>query len=153
MQTKITIHNIRVYGLLINNLNQLLLVDEQMNELHFTKFPGGGLEHGEGIRDCLIREFKEETGIDIEIKSHLYTTDFFQQSMYRESDQIISIYYFVEAKSDWSKLRLDNFEIEVGSRIEKLQFKWVELSTLQETMFSLPIDKYVCRNFLENKLG
>jgi ADP-ribose pyrophosphatase YjhB (NUDIX family) len=45
--------NIRVYGLLINHQNEILLVDEQIDDFKFTKFPGGGLELGEGTTDCL----------------------------------------------------------------------------------------------------
>ena len=57
--------NIRVYGILINDQNQVLVSDELIRGKHYTKFPGGGLEYGEGTRDCLKREFLEETGHEI----------------------------------------------------------------------------------------
>ena len=40
--------NVRVYGLLINDQNQILISDEQEYGMQFSKFPGGGLEYGEG---------------------------------------------------------------------------------------------------------
>lgn len=92
--TKITI---RVYGILINRQQQILVSDEFIRGHFFTKFPGGGLELGEGTRDCLKREFKEETGLNIAVGDHIYTTDYFQQSAFNKQDQIISIYYFVSA--------------------------------------------------------
>ena len=95
MHPEINRFTIRVYGLLINEQNQVLLVHERMPEIEFTKFPGGGLEFGEGTADCLIREFKEETGLDVQVKRHLYTTDFFQQSAFRKTDQLIAIYYLL----------------------------------------------------------
>ena len=52
--------NLRVYGLLINELNQVLISDENRNGFAFTKFPGGGMEFGEGFKETLIREFQEE---------------------------------------------------------------------------------------------
>ena len=86
--------NVRVYGLLIDR-GKVLLVDEFVKNRNITKFPGGGLEWGEGTIECLIREFREETGISVKVDRHLYTTDFFQQSAFVTGDQIISIYYRV----------------------------------------------------------
>ena len=72
--------NIRVYGILLDPQNRILVSDEFIRGNYFTKLPGGGLEIGEGTRDCLKREFKEETGLDVTVGDHLYTTDFFQIS-------------------------------------------------------------------------
>ena len=52
--------NVRVYGILINESDELLVSDELIKGIQFTKFPGGGLEWGEGIQSCLEREFMEE---------------------------------------------------------------------------------------------
>src|ERR1044072_9908553 len=86
---------VRVYGILLDENKRILLSDEFIRGDYFTKFPGGGLELGEGTRDCLKREFKEETGLDVTIGEHIYTTDYYQQSAFNPNDQIISIYYFV----------------------------------------------------------
>ena len=88
--------NLRVYGILINDKKQILVADEYIRGGFYTKFPGGGLEFGEGTRDCLKRELKEELGIEAEIGDHIYTTDYFQMSAFRPEDQIISIYYFAK---------------------------------------------------------
>ncbi|MFX6853744.1 NUDIX domain-containing protein, partial [Acinetobacter baumannii] len=76
---------------------RLLVSDEFIRGQFYTKLPGGGLEIGEGTRDCLAREFKEETGLTVTIGKHIYTTDFFQISAFNNKDQIISIYYEVIA--------------------------------------------------------
>ena len=86
--------NIRVYGILINN-GQLLVSDEYIKKNKITKFPGGGLEFGEGPKDCLIREFKEELNLSIKVIEHYYTTDFCVNSSFDTNSQIISIYYIV----------------------------------------------------------
>ncbi|MXV15538.1 NUDIX domain-containing protein [Hufsiella ginkgonis] len=86
--------NVRVYGLLINRFNQVLISDEEEYGVRFSKFPGGGLEYGEGLADGLKREFMEECQADIEVLRHFYTTDFFVKSAFNES-QIISVYYLV----------------------------------------------------------
>src|SRR6478609_2076845 len=97
MLNKINRFNIRVYGLLVNAEGAVLLSRERIGDIEFTKLPGGGMEFGEGTHECLIREFKEELGIDIEVTEHFYTTDFFQQSAFRSADQLISIYYKVKS--------------------------------------------------------
>src|SRR5437763_4335240 len=89
--------NIRVYGVLLNEKKQVLVSDEYIRGGYYTKFPGGGLELGEGTRDCLVREFKEEMGLSISVEDHLYTTDFYQVSAFNNEHQIISIYYHVKA--------------------------------------------------------
>ena len=66
--------NIRVYGVLINKHKQVLVSDEFIRGQYFTKFPGGGLEFGEGTRDCLKREFQEEMNLEVAVGDHIYTT-------------------------------------------------------------------------------
>ncbi len=89
--------NIRVYGILINEQKQVLLSDEFIRGNYYTKFPGGGLEVGEGTRDCLKREFKEEMNLNVQIGDHIYTTDFYQKSAFNPEHQIVSVYYYVKA--------------------------------------------------------
>src|SRR5471030_2461826 len=91
--------NVRVYGLLINADNEILISDEQEYGMRFTKFPGGGLEFVEGLIDGLKREFLEECNLEIEVTRHFYTTDFFVKSAFNNS-QVISIYYMVNNLND-----------------------------------------------------
>ncbi|MBK7181777.1 MAG: NUDIX hydrolase [Bacteroidetes bacterium] len=135
--------NIRVYGLLINDFNQVLISDEIIKGHYITKFPGGGLEFGEGIIDCLKREFREETNNDIEVVRHFYTTDFFQQSAYNPSHQIISIYYIVKEGNSFN-LKTTSTPFDFKEHIDEAQaFRWLSIKELTEEQFSLPIDKLV----------
>ena len=68
--------NIRVYGLLIED-GKVLVSDELIKGKGITKFPGGGLEFGEGTIEALKREFREELDTEIHIRRHYYTTDFY----------------------------------------------------------------------------
>ncbi len=70
--------NVRVYGIVIGENKQVLVSDEYIRGEYVTKFPGGGLDFGEGTRDCLKREFKEEMDLAVQLGDHLYTTDSFQ---------------------------------------------------------------------------
>ncbi len=142
---------IRVYGLLVNKQNEVLLVHEKMPHLHFTKFPGGGLELGEGTRECLVREFYEETGLKVEVKEHIYTTDFCQPSSFRSGDQLLAIYYNVEALDPLENLSLEEKQIDINGKIETLRFYWSPITNFDLHQLSFPIDKIVARKFLQSK--
>lgn len=55
----------RVKGLMINSRGKILLVYNN----YTYQFPGGHLKDGEDIDCCIIREIREETGIDVTIDS------------------------------------------------------------------------------------
>ncbi len=144
----ITKYTVRVYGLLIDKQNRILVSDEFIRGSYFTKYPGGGLELGEGTRDCLKREFREETLLDVTVGEHLYTTDFFQVSAFNNTDQIISIYYLVHAEEPitlQTKTLVFDFEawqVQDTNGCSEV-FRWINLNDLDETCVSLPIDKIV----------
>jgi len=147
--------NLRVYGILINEQNQLLVSDEYIRGMKITKFPGGGLEFGEGTRDCLKREFLEEMNLNVEVGKHLYTTDYFQLSYFNSSHQIISIYYFVNALEKINApIRTKPFDFdEEQLKIYKQQkeietFRFIDLDKLNVDDVSLPIDKKIIQLLL-----
>jgi 8-oxo-dGTP diphosphatase len=130
--------NVRVYGLLINSANQLLISDEQSGGRSFSKFPGGGVEYGEGLIDALKREFMEECEAEIEVISHFYTTDFFEKSSFNDS-QIISIYYLVR---EAGPLKLDYKTKVFDFDPDTLQsFRWISLDELSEEDVTFRTDK------------
>jgi len=144
--------NIRVYGILINNRKQVLVSDELIRGSYITKFPGGGLEFGEGTRDCLQREFMEEMNLKVEIENHIYTTDHFQMSAFNPEHQIISIYYKAKALEEIkAPLREKEFDFdEQQLRIyaitgETETFRFIDWENFSAESVTLPIDKIVAR--------
>ena len=134
---------IRVYALIVNEKKEVLLSDEYMMDTLMTKFPGGGLEFGEGTVDCLKREALEEFGQPIEIISHFYTTDFFQPSKFHENAQLICIYYlarFTESiRFKISDKPYDFPELKNGSQA----FRWRPVKGMFFNELTYPIDKKV----------
>jgi 8-oxo-dGTP pyrophosphatase MutT (NUDIX family) len=147
--------NVRVYGLLLDAQDRLLVSDEYIRGEFFTKLPGGGLEFGEGTRDGLAREFMEEAGITVTVGAHLYTTDFFQISAFNKKDQIISIYYMVHStECDKIKTSEKNFDFSPAQIEDKKgtfeSFRWVNFENLNEESMSLPIDKVAIQILKQN---
>jgi len=135
-----TSFNIRIYGLLIQE-NKLLIIREPFAGKMIDKFPGGGLEFGEGTRDCLKREFMEELNLQINVKEHFYTQDNFIASRFNENEQLLMIYYKVEAV-DLAQLKI------VDADIEKLT--WKDFNELSPNDLSLESDQLVVKMLLEN---
>ena len=142
--------NIRVYGLLINEQKQVLVSDELIRGSYITKFPGGGLEFGEGTRNCLQREFMEEMNLQVEIGDHIYTTDYFELSAFNPEHQIISIYYFAKALEEIKvPLRdkpfdFDEEQLKVYEATKETEtFRFVDWHEFSPESVTLPIDKIV----------
>ena len=149
--------SIRVYGILINEKRQVLVSDELIRGMHITKFPGGGLELGEGTRDCLKREFMEEMQLNVEVTDHIYTTDFYQVSAFDNTKQIISIYYFakalelIKAPLRETEFDFDEQQMRVYKELGETEtFRFVDWKKFSEASVTLPIDKIVA-TLLKNK--
>lgn len=137
MNKNVNSFNIRVYGLIVESGSILLSKELIMGEEVF-KFPGGGLEYGEGLIEGLNREFEEEMGQRINNVKHYYTTDFFQRSSFKSTDQLISIYYTGKLK------------YKVVNKIDKPKkdqpvFIWEKLERLNEDKFKFPIDQLIIK--------
>ncbi|WP_265428320.1 NUDIX domain-containing protein [Chryseobacterium sp. YIM B08800] len=124
--------NVRVYACVVKDKKVLTLFEEYAGE-PLMKFPGGGLEYGEGLTDCLKREFEEELNVNIEIVEHLYTQEDFLVSRFKENEQLLTIYYMVNIINEEDFIILDPC-------IEKID--WISIDST-ENPFSLPIDKIV----------
>lgn len=137
--------NVRVYGLLINQANQILVSDELSGGRSFSKFPGGGLEYGEGLIDALKREFMEECNAEIDVISHFYTTDFYEKSSFNDS-QILSIYYLVKEKNPLEltyKTKVFDFDPDAVQA-----FRWISLSELKTADVTFKTDQTVVQMLL-----
>jgi 8-oxo-dGTP diphosphatase len=135
--------NVRVYGICINPQKEILLADERIKGMNFTKLPGGGLEFGEGTTDCLKREFMEECGQAVRIIRHFYTTDFFVPSVFNPKSQVISIYYEV-AFEELPRFEVTNKKYDFAPGTEDvLSFRWLPLTKLTTEDLTFPADKRV----------
>lgn len=151
---------IRVYGILINEKKQVLVSDEYIRGDYYTKFPGGGMELGEGTRDCLKREFMEEMNLKVAVGEHIYTTDIYQQSAFSKAHQIVAIYYLVKAlESIEVPLRTIPFDFDINQlqAYEKSQqietFRFVDWNLFSTDTVTLPLDKIAVEMVKKNILN
>ena len=142
--------NIRVYGILINDRQEVLISDEREYGMEFTKFPGGGLEYGEGLSAGLIREFEEECAASIEIIHHIHTTDAFFKSAFNDS-QVLGVYYLVRSKEPLNcRFSKKTFDFEYGKEPDQV-FRWVPVDKLNEMDLTFEMDRVAWRAFVSEK--
>ncbi len=122
--------NIRIYVAVLKEKKVLTLFEEYAG-VPLLKFPGGGLEYGESVIDCLHRELDEELNLKIKNVKHLYTQEDFVVSRFRENEQLLTIYYTAEMVEENELLIMDPC-------IEKIE--WLPIET-NENPLPLPVDK------------
>jgi ADP-ribose pyrophosphatase YjhB (NUDIX family) len=136
---------IRVYAIVVNDRNQVLLSDECIRNVLLTKFPGGKLEWGEGPADCLKRESLEEFGQSIEIIDHFYTSDFFQTSEFYEESQLLTIYYLAQF-NDPIQFKISTQPFDFTEAVHGSQsFRWIGIHDLDLEELSFPVDRKVAQ--------
>ena len=83
---------LRVAGL-CNQNDKILVVNHTglNNENEFWAPPGGGLHYGESVKDCLLREFLEETGLKIAVGDFLHATEYLKPPLHA-----IELFFAVE---------------------------------------------------------
>ncbi|MBL0738603.1 NUDIX hydrolase [Flavobacterium sp. GN10] len=128
--------NVRAYAICEND-NKILALYEYHKGKIYCKLPGGGVEFGEGILDCLHREFEEELNAKIEIVEHLYTQEHFVESIIDDGRQILLVYYVVKI-SNLEEMKISTSDIS--------RFEWIDIN---ENPFVLPIDKIALAKYRE----
>ena len=138
-------YNLRVYALILNEKQEILLSDEYQLDMKMTKFPGGGMEKGEGTLDCLQREAMEEFGQPLTNIRHFYTTDYYQPALFFENTQLVSIYYLADF-SEEIRIRIATKPFDIPALKNGLQsFRWAGLAGLREEDLTFPVDRKVIR--------
>lgn len=141
---------VRTKGLIINSKGEITL-----GYSHKTyQFPGGHLEEGETLNECLLREIKEETGIEIknaEIKPFekiaYYNKNYHNSGKNRKNE----IYYFIiktDDKFDMENSQLDEWEQEGNFTVKTISLHNVE-QVLIDSIPDNPINKVIVEEMLD----
>ncbi len=122
---------VRVKMLLVNSKNEVLL-----GFCHNTyQFPGGHLESGETLIDCIIREVKEETGIELvldKVKPFFVIKHYSKNYHGTGENRCSEIYYFeIETDEQYNLLNADYTEDEKDGKFE---LKYIDLDNVEEVL-------------------
>lgn len=131
-------HTLGVGAVVINEANQLLVIKERVSNLGF-KLPGGHIDNGEMISSAVVREVKEETGIDVEFDSIISLGHFYPHQFHKSNLYILCI---ANAKSS---------EINIEDTKEILEARWMDINEYLEDEKVLSYSKAVVISALEYK--
>lgn len=132
--------NVRVYGLIVHD-GKILISHEDIDGFKMTKFPGGGLEFGEDVKSCLLRELEEELHFSPKKLELFHVTESFIKSAFAEKEQVIAVYYFIN-----ENVNVTNETIRQDTKVGKhnlLWFDWQPINTELQDVLTFEMDKEV----------
>ena len=118
---------IRVAGILIED-NKILLIQHHKNDKKYWLIPGGGNDWGETTKEALIREYKEETNMDIEVDEFLFFSETISPDKKRH---VLNLFYKIYRNNK------DDSIIKLGEEAVLTDLKFVTKEEL-ETMTIYP---------------
>ena len=142
--------NLRVYALITNEFNEILIADECRHGQFFSKFPGGGVEANEGIKEALFRELKEELQLEIAAADFFYFNEFYQASAFDDRN-LIAFYYRVSVNKN--EIAISNLIYKIPFFIEEEKQRWINLNSIQPSDLTFPIDQLVLEKLKKEYLS
>lgn len=91
---------VRVAGILIED-DRILLIEHTKNNRKYWLVPGGGVDWGESAAEALIREFKEETSLDIEVEKFLFISETIAPD---KQKHVINLYFKIKKAENSSNI-------------------------------------------------
>lgn len=134
---KIDEEEVRVKGLIINSNNEILLG----YSYHTYQFPGGHLEKGESIKECLKREILEETGMDISFSNmqSLLSIKYYMRKLNNKKNYCEKIHYYV-IKTD-AKVNLRNTNYTKEEKTGNYVLRYINMDDIEDVLIE-HVNKY-----------
>lgn len=114
---------VRVKGLIIDSDNRIILVHNN----NTYQFPGGHKDDSETIGDCIVREIKEELGMDLVASEDPFLCiETYDNNYFGTEKKVLNkIYYYrflTDDKPDLSKTKYDELELQTDFNIFYVNF-------------------------------
>ena len=115
------------------------------------KFPGGGVELGEGVMDAWWRECQEELGCQPAMQSVelFHTVETFIRSIFRPDDQLIALYYVCRLQSNEDVAWTEESAASPGGE-SNVQVSWKDWRSLDFRSFRFPTDQSAIQKLQAN---
>ena len=139
---------IRVKGLILNSSGKILLAHNN----NTYQFPGGHMDDCETMDQCIAREIKEETGIDVEITEEPFLCISTYDNNYFGSGKKVlnNIYYyriFTDDVPNYNETRYDELELATDFDLFYVYFSDLD-NFLKKCLEDGSIDKNIGREML-----
>lgn len=122
--------NFRVCGIIINN-NKILAMKD-INEYYYL--PGGRVQMNETVEEAVVREIKEELGLDVKIDRALWFNQaFFVEDGSKEKYHEVCVYFLIDYRNTDLLARGNEFEIKEEHKTN--YFKWLDFEALADEYF------------------
>jgi len=132
---------VRVCGLCLDHDRLLMINHHGIKEGDFWAPPGGGLQFGESMEECLKREFEEETGLTVEVVNFQFICEFIHPPLHA-----IEAFFQVDIKQGSLRKGTDP-EMKDNQIIEEVKFmSWTEINHLN------PDSRHGIFNFVSESL-
>ena len=138
---------IRVKALILNSKGNILLAFNN----NTYQFPGGHTSDGEEIDDCIVREIKEEVGIDVEVGDPFLSIETYDNDYFGTGKKVLNtIYYyrvFTDLEPDFSQTKYDELESKTDFNLFYVDFSHLE-EFIVSKIDSNEIDPKIAREML-----
>lgn len=71
--------SIRTRTVIFNEKDEMLVQHHLTSRDDYYRLPGGGVNYREKLEDCVVREIREETGLNVKTEHLLWVRDFLEQ--------------------------------------------------------------------------
>ena len=138
---------VRVKALILNSKGNILLAFNN----NTYQFPGGHLDDGEEIDECMKREIKEEVGIDVEVGEPFLSIETYDGNYFGTGKKVLNtIYYYrilTDLEPDFSRTKYDELEAKTDFDLFYVNFSNLEKFILSK-VDSNEIDPKIAREML-----
>lgn len=128
--------NARCYAMICSDKGRLLVLKERWRGVDLQKLPGGGLELGEGMLECLDREISEEFAASQPLTwAHFHCPTHCFSSQFRPEEQLLLNYFLAEEKVDEEQWAI------IPDDPNILELVWLDIDTSNVHWFTLESDR------------